>query len=61
MHDFMLIIIPSHIQGLYNYCLAPVSNTLDVHQYIQGIWNNNLLFLDFNLTAEEIGQILGGN
>lgn len=57
----MLIIIPSHIQGLYNYCLAPVSNTLDVHQYIQGIWNNNLLFLDFNLTAEEIGQILGGN
>lgn len=57
----MLIIIPSHVAGFYNYCLAPVSNTLDVHQYIQGIWNNNLLFLDFNLTTEEIGQILGGN
>ena len=57
----MIIIIPSHIKGFYSYCLSPVNNTLDVHEYIQRIFNNNILFVDFNLTAEELGQILGGN
>ncbi len=57
----MIIIIPSHVKGFYSYCLAPVSNTLDVHAYIQRILSDNVLFVDFNLTAEELGQILGGN
>ncbi len=57
----MIIIIPSHIKGFYSYCLAPVSNTLDVHVYIQRILSDNVLSVDFNLTAEEVGQILGGN
>ena len=57
----MIIIIPSHIKGFYSYCLAPVSHTLDVHTYIQRILSDNVLSVDFNLTAEELGQILGGN
>ena len=57
----MIIIIPSHIKGFYSYCLAPVSNTLDVHVYIQRILSENIYSVDFNLTAEEVGQILGGN
>jgi hypothetical protein len=57
----MIIIIPSHIKGFYSYCLAPVSNTLDVHIYAQRILSDNVLSVDFNLTAEELGQILGGN
>ena len=57
----MIIIIPSHIEGFYSYCLAPVSYEIDVHIYAQKLFASNLLFVDFNLTAEEIGQILGGN
>jgi len=57
----MIIIIPSHIKGFYSYCLAPVSSSLDVHVYIQRILSDNVLSVDFNLTAEELGQILGGN
>ena len=57
----MIIIIPSHIKGFYSYCLAPVSNSLDVHTYIQRILSENIYSVDFNLTAEELGQILGGN
>lgn len=57
----MIIIIPSHIKGFYSYCLAPVSNTLDVHVYIQRILAENIYSVDFKLSAEEIGQILGGN
>lgn len=57
----MIIIIPSHVKGFYSYCLAPVSNTLDVHVYIQRILSDNVLSVDFKLSAEEIGQILGGN
>ena len=57
----MIIIIPSHVKGFYSYCLAPVSSSLDVHVYIQRILSDNVLSVDFNLTAEEIGQILGGN
>lgn len=57
----MIIIIPSHVKGFYSYCLAPVSHTLDVHVYVQKLFAENLLFVDFNLTAEELGQILGGN
>ncbi len=57
----MIIIIPSHVKGFYSYCLSPVSNTLDIHVYIQRILSDNVLFVDFNLTAEEVGQILGGN
>lgn len=57
----MIIIIPSHIKGFYSYCLAPVSNTLDIHVYIQRILSDNVLSVDFKLSAEEIGQILGGN
>jgi hypothetical protein len=57
----MIIIIPSHIKGFYSYCLSPVINTLDIHIYIERLFSNNVLSVDFNLTAEEIGQILGGN
>ena len=57
----MIVIIPSHIRGFYSYCLGPISHTLDIHTYIQGLWNNNILFVDFHLSPEEIGQILGGN
>lgn len=57
----MIIIIPSHIKGFYSYCLSPVSYTLDIHIYIHKLFAENLLFVDFNLTQEEIGQILGGN
>ena len=61
MHKNMIIIIPSHVKGFYSYCLAPVSYTLDIHVYVQKLFAENLLFVDFNLTAEELGQILGGN
>jgi hypothetical protein len=57
----MIVIIPSHIAGFYSYCLAPVSYEIDIHVYAQKFFASNLLFVDFNLTAEEIGQILGGN
>ena len=57
----MIIIIPSHVKGFYSYCLAPVSSSLDVHVYIQRILSENIYSVDFNLTAEEVGQILGGN
>ena len=57
----MIIIIHSHIKGFYSYCLAPVCASKDVHVYIQRILSDNVLSVDFNLTAEEVGQILGGN
>lgn len=57
----MIVIIRSHIAGFYSYCLAPVSYEIDIHVYTQKFFASNLLFVDFNLSAEEIGQILGGN
>ena len=56
----MIVIIKNH-RGGFSYCLSPISHTLDVHIYIQRIINDNIMFVDFNVSAEEIGQILGGN
>ena len=57
----MIVIIPSYIKGLYSYCLVPLLIAQDFHAYIHKVQTNPILSVDFKLSAEEIGQILGGN
>ena len=57
----MIVIIPSYIKGFYSYCLVPILIAQDFHAYIHKVQTNPILSVDFKLSAEEIGQILGGN
>ena len=56
----MIVIIPS-LEGTFHYCLAPVCMSRDIHTYVNHIRYSSIMLVDFHLSAEEIGQILGGN
>lgn len=56
----MIVIIPS-LDGTFHYCLVPVCMSRNIHDYVNHIKHRSILLLDFHLSPEEIGQILGGN
>jgi hypothetical protein len=56
----MIVIIPS-LDGTYHYCLVPVCKSNNIHDYVNHVKHTHIMCLDFHLSAEEIGQIMGGN
>ena len=56
----MIVIIRS-LDNTFHYCLVPVCMSRNIHDYINHVKHRSILLLDFHLSAEEIGQILGGN
>ena len=56
----MIVIIRS-LDNTFHYCLVPVCGSTNIHDYVNHVKHTHIMCLDFNLTAEEIGQILGGN
>ena len=56
----MIVIIRS-LDGTFHYCLVRVCSSNNIHDYVNHVCNTSLSFVDFHLSPEEIGQILGGN
>ena len=56
----MIVIIRS-LDNTFHYCLVPVCRSNNIHDYVNHVKHNHIMCFDFHLSAEEIGQILGGN
>ena len=56
----MIVIIKS-LDGTFHYCLVRVCSSNNIHDYVNHVKHTSLSFVDFHLSPEEIGQILGGN
>jgi hypothetical protein len=49
------------IRSLDNTFHVPVCKSNNIHDYVNHVKHTHIMCLDFHLSAEEIGQIMGGN